>query len=67
MWGGGVLILIETGSGPVSLKILSLTGPFQEFYRFAEDWNNLLRKWFPNGCFRILGVTSIFYFRQITL
>ena len=57
----GVLISIETGSEPVSLEKLALTGPFQDFYQFAEDWNNVLPEWLPNewmlpyfsGCFHI--------------
>ena len=60
-----VLIFSETGSGPVSLEILFFTGPFQFFHRFVEDWNNVLPKLPPNGCFRILVVAS--YFRQMTL
>ena len=62
-----VLILIETGSEPVSLEILPLTDPFQDFYRFVEDWNNVLPRWLPNGCFRILVVAFICYFRQVIL
>ena len=46
---------------------LFLTGPFQDFYLSVEDWNNVLPKWLPNGCFLILVVASIFYFRQISL
>ena len=65
----GVLILsgTDTDSGPAPLKILSLAGPFQDLYRFVEDWNNVLPKLLPNGCFRILVAAAIFYFRQITL
>ena len=62
-----VLILSETGRGPVLFKILSLTGPSQGFYQFLEDWNNVLPKLLPNQCFCNLVVASIFYFRQITL
>ena len=58
----GVFILSETGSGPVSLKMLSLTGPFQDFYQFVEDWSNVFWKLLLNGCFRILVVASIFLF-----
>ena len=52
----GMLILSETGSAPVSLKVLSLTGLFRDFYKFAEDWNN-------NNV--LLVSTSIFYYCQI--
>ena len=55
----GVLISTETGSGPVSLKNLSLTGPFQDFNQFVEDWNNVLTKWLPNGCCCILVWTYL--------
>ena len=63
----GAFFSIKTGSRPVSLDKLSVTDPFQDFYQFVEDWNNILPKWLPNGCFRILVVASTFYFRQITL
>ena len=33
----GILIFSETGRLPASLKILSFTGPFQDFYQFVED------------------------------
>ena len=62
-----VLNSTETGSGPVSREKLSLTGPFQDFYQFVEDRNNVHPKWLPNGCFPYLNGCFHLLSHSITL